>query len=141
MHLEYLKRRKELVNTIESFSILQSSDQETFFQAVFYLDKIIFEEKFSQILEKITGKANEIFVDNDNIEDKNKNRINNEEVNFFARFIKGNNLEFNRNELYSASETTNETNFPYLRNVMNHVEFDYLFISLAIACFNISSKL
>ena len=38
IHLKFLKRRKELINIIESICIMQNSDQETFFQAVFYLE-------------------------------------------------------------------------------------------------------
>lgn len=119
IHLEYLKRRKGLVNAIESFCVSQNSGQETFFQAVFYLDKIIFQGKLTEFLDKINNN-------NNNINDKYF--CNNNELNFFSKLIKKENCEFNNS---NQCETI----------LKNLVEFDYLFVSLALGCFCISSKL
>lgn len=117
-HLEYLERRKDLINTIESLCILQNSDQETFFQAVLYLDKIIFQQKLSEYIEKIP-------------KENSGNNLDNESI-FFKNFIKTELTEFNRIEDYCRSDML------VSRNV---IDFDHLFVSLAVGCFNISSKL
>lgn len=119
IHLEYLNRRKELLSSLESFCILQNSDQETFFQAVYYLEKIIFEKKLTNLIEKIAGS------------DK-FNYANNNETNFLEKFRKN---EFNYNESNFSHNASNKAIFS------NVIEFDYLFVSLAIGCFNLSSKL
>ena len=51
----------------------------------------------------------------------------NNESNLFSKFIKKENCEFNENEGYTS--------------INNLVEFDYLFVSLAVGSFCISSKL
>jgi hypothetical protein len=120
IHKEYLKRRQDLIKLIESICFNHYSDEECFFQAIFYLDKIIFQKKFLNALELFLYQ---------------NNNINNREKVFFKKFIYiNNNYNFfnleNKNNIFS--------NINYARN---YFDFDFLFKSLAIGCFLISSKL
>lgn len=52
IHKQYLNRRKNLLEILKNFSMLQNFDDESFFQTIYYLDKCILKESFTQYLIK-----------------------------------------------------------------------------------------